>query len=272
MRRLILLVLAIVLTVDNSMAHDLFLKLDSYFLRAGDTASVALVNGTFEKSENTIDRDRIADASIVLPDSKLIHPEPSQWRDEEARTMLDLVIGEPGTYLVGVSTKPRGIELSAEEFNEYLEHDGVLDVLAERKKDGTTGDAANERYSKHVKAVIQIGDRRTPTFDDRLGYPIEIVPLDNPYDLQHGDSLRVRVYRGDRPLANQLIYSGHDEAGHGHSHGPKVSQTRTDDNGEAEIELPVAGRWYVRLIHMERVDKDGFDHESNWATLTFQIE
>jgi len=272
MRRLVLLLLAFVLTVGNSTAHDLFLKLDSYFLSAGDTASVALLNGTFEKSENTIDRDRIADASIVVPGPKLVHPDPSQWRDADVKTVLDFVPDEPGTYVVGVSTKSRGIELSAEEFNEYLEHDGVLDVLAERKESGTSSDAAHEKYSKHVKAVIQIGDRRTTTFDHRLGYPVEIVPLENPYDLHPGDSLRVRLYRNDRPLGNQLIYAGHDRSGHDHGHGSKVTQVRTDDNGEAVIELPVAGRWYVRLIHMERVDDGTFDYESNWATLTFQIE
>ena len=272
MRSLILLSFVVAVAVGNSMAHDLFLKLDSYFLRAEDKVSIALLNGTFEKSENTIDRDRIADASIVVPGPKVIHPKPSQWRDEDAMTVLDLVTGQPGTYVVGVSTKLRRIDLTAEEFTEYLEHDGVLDVLAERKKTGASSDAAREKYSKHVKAVIQVGDQRTPTFEKRLGYPVEIVPLENPYGLHPGDSLRVRVYRDDRPLGDQLIYAGHDEAEHDHSHGSKVVQARTDDNGEAVIDLPVAGRWYVRLIHMERVDDDEFDYESNWATLTFQIK
>jgi len=264
MRKSILPVLLAVFCVGSSWAHDMFLKLDSYFLQPDTRASVVLFNGTFEKSENTIDRDRMTDVSIVGPGLKVTHPEATQWHDEKTTSVLEFKAGKAGTYVVGVSTKPRRIDLSAREFNEYLEHDGVLDVLAARRSDGTAASAARERYSKHVKTVIQVGERRTRGFDTRLGYAIEIVPLDNPYSLGAGDSLRALVLKHDKPVPNQLVYAGREGS-------VKPAQVRTDSDGVATVTLTARGRWYLRLIHMEPIDDPELDYESLWATLTFEI-
>ena len=52
-------------------------------------------------------------------------------------------------------------ELTAEEFNDYLEHDGVTDVLERRRSQGQLTSDARERYSKHVKAIVQVGEPRS---------------------------------------------------------------------------------------------------------------
>ncbi|MDX1548730.1 MAG: hypothetical protein R3247_17160, partial [Rhodothermales bacterium] len=121
---LLLAALAVLLLAGTLQAHDLFLKLDDYFLPAGAKVTVHLINGTFEKSENAIARDRMLDVRIVGPEDETVHPEASQWRDEDDAALLDFTTGGPGTYVLGVSTAPRMIELSAEDFNGYLEHDG----------------------------------------------------------------------------------------------------------------------------------------------------
>lgn len=43
----------------------MFLKLDSYFLEPDKPALIRLYNGTFDKSDNVIDRNRMADVSLV---------------------------------------------------------------------------------------------------------------------------------------------------------------------------------------------------------------
>ena len=47
--------------------HTMFLKLDSYFLEPNSRATVQLINGEWELSENVITRDRMLDVSIVGP-------------------------------------------------------------------------------------------------------------------------------------------------------------------------------------------------------------
>jgi hypothetical protein len=274
-------VLALAVT-GTLWAHDMFLKLPSFFLEPNATARIALLNGTFDESENAIARDRMTDVSVVGPDG-VAHPPTSAWRDSAVHhwspdsvdtAFLEFRTGGPGTYVIGVSTAPRVFDLSAEDFNAYLEHDGVVDVLAEREKQGRMGEPATERYSKHVKAVAQVGDARTGTFGHELGYPVEFVPLGNPYELGVGDALEVRFLRAGEPVADQIVYAsyeghhGHDDSG-GHV---EAVTTRTDAGGVARIPLEHAGKWYVRTIHMvETTGEPEVDYESNWATLTFEI-
>ncbi len=272
-RKTLLTLAALLLVVGSLYAHDMFLKLSSYFLSPHTETSIALYNGTFDKSENVITRDRMLDVSIVGPGETVIHPDTADWWEKDNVAWLDFKTGDAGTYVLGVSTASRIIDLSAEAFNDYLSHDGVLDVLAARKKNGTLDEDASERYSKHVKAIYQVGDKRSGAYQHRLGYPIEIVPLKNPYDLGVGDTFEGLVLRDGEPVVNQLVYASH--AGfHGHSEdGSHVEavKTRTDREGVARFELTTAGQWYVRLIHMVESDEKGVDYESNWATVTFEI-
>lgn len=277
------LAVSIVVVAGTLSAHDMFLRLPSFFLEPNATARVALMNGTFDESENVIARDRILDVSVVHGNGDVAHPPTSAWRDSAVHhwsadstdtAILTFETGDAGTYVIGVSTKPRVFTLSAEDFNGYLEHDGVLDMLERRKEQGRMGEEATERYSKHVKALAQVGEARTETFGHRLDYPIEFVPLQNPYELGVGDELELRLLRAGEPVAGQLVYASH-EGYHGHDEeGAHVEavRTRTDDAGVARIPLSHAGAWYVRTIHMvETPDEPDVDYESNWATLTFEV-
>lgn len=253
--------------------HDLFLELASHRLAPATATSVALVNGTFGRSENVITRDRMLDVSVVGPGDERAHPPEEDWRDEGVTSWLDFETGSPGTYVLGVSTAPRMIELAPEAFNKYLRHDGVLDVLEQRTRDGQLKEPARERYSKHVKAVVQVGDVVSGAYDEVLGYPIEIVPLRDPNRLAPGGTLPVRVLMDGAPLPSQLVYASfsghhaHDESG-GHV---EAFSGRTDDDGVARISVDRPGRWYIRLIHMVEVPEPDVDYESQWATLTFEV-
>lgn len=271
-----------VLIVTALSAHTMFLKLDSFFLEPNSTGMVALINGDFDKSENVITRDRMLDVSVVGPGGTT-HPPESAWKDSAVfhwspdsvdTAILAFETGEAGTYLIGVSTAARVFALTADEFNEYLVHDGIIDVIAQREAAGQTGDEATERYSKHVKALVQVGGARSDQWSTELGYPVEFMPLQNPYELGVGDELQVRFLRSGELVDNQLIYASHENH-HGHdAAGEHVEAltTRTNADGVATIPLTGAGRWYVRTIHMvETTAEPDVDYESNWATLTFEV-
>ena len=213
-----------------------------------------------------------------------------------------------------------------------------------------------------------------------MGYPIEFVPLGNPYDSNTGDTLQVQLLFEGKPLADQLVYtdykatgdghshdgegghshgegqnheanaghahekghthddanahshegdhktqedaqshshgkegehshgaagehtheSGHSQAqeeahAHGedgehthgtdqkHSHNSEVtteevphqhttgSQLRTNDQGTISVPLTADGIWYLRTINLVKSEAEGLTHESNWATLTFEV-
>ena len=268
-----LAVLLLALLSLEAHAHDTFLKFEDYFLSPASEATVLLINGTFTTSENNVALERFQDARITGPGDVHHQPKDDQWQLTDTLNELTFMTGTPGTYLIGASIKPRVYEQTAEAFNGYLEHDGVLDTLEARRSSGELDQPVAEKYAKHVKALFQVGDQRTDNFDDVYGYPVEIVPKVNPYTLSVGETLPVLVLSDGQPLGDQLVYASHadfktvDESGQ----PMEAISTRTDAWGLAHINLSSKGRWYVRLIHMVRSGEVGLDYESNWATLTFEV-
>nr|WP_299346714.1 DUF4198 domain-containing protein [Allomuricauda sp.] len=286
----------------------MYIKMETYFLQPDQPATLSLYNGTFENSENIITRDRILDASIVAQ-GKRVTIAPGQWKDQDSTiTQLTFNPGEAGTYVVGISTKARNLEQTADKFNEYLEHDGVLDFLKYRTDNDLLDQDAVESYEKHVKGIYQVGDVKTNDWSTVLGYPIEFVPQTNPYEKYSGDTLELELLLDGEPLANQLVYANHikgshahahsdhehDHDGtthsHGHEHGDGEhshshnsksekghthtdgQQLRTNDQGIVSVNLPEDGIYYIRTIHMVDVaDSDELTHRSKWATLTFEV-
>ena len=261
--RTLFLVCALALIATVAWAHDLFLKLDSYFLEPHTRVRIPVLNGTFTKSENGVAPERLADITVVSPTGRTRLTASQAWgAGPDNTSLLSVELGDAGTYVVGVSTRPRELELTAEQFNAYLKEDGLPDVLEARRQDNELDRGARERYSKHVKAIFQVGETRSEWFSVALGYPAEIVALENPYTLATGASLRVRCLVDRRPVANQTLLWG----------GPGGERsTRTDSLGVAQVTLDAAGKWYVKFIHMARANRAGLDYESKWATLTFEI-
>jgi len=170
-----------------------------------------------------------------------------------------------GTYIVAVETKPKLITLDAASFNEYLVADGLPHIYRLRAKEKLLDQPARERYSKYPKALIRIGsglgDPCRP-----IGLALEIVPLHDPFLLERGDTLRVRVlFRG---TALEDANLGWDVPGDGEAPSGTV---RTDKNGEALIPIARNDLMTIRLTHMTRATADDHEWESFWTTLTFRI-
>ena len=256
----------LLLVVSTLLAHDLFLKLESYFVEPGSAIEILVLNGTFDQSENAVTGDRVFDISVVAP-SGTAQLDTAAWRVQGDSTWLRLQTGEAGTYVVGAAILPRELTLAAEDFNEYLEHDGIPDILAYRAERGELGEPATERYSKHVKAVFQVGAERSDGFAAVLGYPAEIVPLSNPYLLSAGDVLRVRCLVDRHPVADQPVLWG----GEGPDGPIGERSTRADQDGIAEVTIDAPGKWYVKFINMVPAPEPELDYVSRWATLTFEI-
>lgn len=266
-RRVSLLFLLALCAAIAASGHDLFLKLDSYFLQPNSRATVRLLNGTFQSSDGAVARDRFRDTSLFAPELRRPAAEALTWRDEGKTTIMEIQTEGPGTYLVGVSTKSKEISLKAADFNAYLQEDGLPDTFAERRKNNELNKDVRERYSKHVRAVFQVGANLSDDYKRPLGYPVEIIPQQNPYSLKTGDTIQVLCTRESQPLVNQFVMAGW-ESRDGSLH---TLNARTDAKGLASFKLVAPGKWYVKIIHMTPLTDPRLNYESKWATLTFEI-
>ncbi|MGY8892274.1 MAG: DUF4198 domain-containing protein [Pseudomonadales bacterium] len=263
---------SVVTAASPVLAHEMFLVAQEYETTSNSDQVMRLINGTFDKSENSIGRERMANVSIIS-DGSVTTPLEDAWFDDEVSSYLNYKVEDAGTYAVGVSTRPSVITMSAEDFTGYLVHEGLTDTLAAFESDNTLTEVS-ERYSKHVRAIVQVGDKRTDDFSQEFDYPVEIILDQNPYELRFGDEIGFRVLYQGKPAANQIArasyegFHGHDDSG-GHINAFNL---RTDSDGRASFMLSNKAIWYISLIHMEKVDETDADYESNWATVTFEVD
>ena len=255
-----------VVTATVLLGHDLFFKLETYYVPPETAVRVAVLNGSFTSSVAAVTPDRLRDLSVVGPAGRRAIPHDA-WKPAGDTTWLTVRMASAGTYVVGASILPRTLSLSAVEFNNYLKDDGIPDILARRTRRGELARPAREQYQKHVKAILQVGETRTDAFATVLGYPAELVPLANPYSLHVGDTLVVRCLMDGKPVRRQLVIAGGEAGGR----SMRETRTRSDAAGAVRVVLRTAGKWYVKFVHMKPASVRGVDYESQWATLTFEL-
>jgi uncharacterized GH25 family protein len=267
--------LAIAAAATVADAHDLFLRPRDFIAAPDSDVQVRVLNGSFTSSEAMVAPERLRDLSVVGP-AGLTHPDRATWRAGTTESGWTVRVGGPGTWLLGASLDPKTIRLVGAQFNAYLREEGLSSVVEERTAAHTLGAPAHERYAKHVKALLRVRTapgRAAPSSDTAyrvvLGYPAELVPLDDPYVLPAGGTLRLRALVDGRPTRGQVVLAGGRSAS-----GARLAQRqlRTDSAGVVRVRLDARGAWYVKFIAMRTIPasaKDSVTHESKWATLTF---
>ena len=246
-------------------AHDFWVVPQLFKVPEGWAVHVAGQTGmNFPESLSAIESGRVAEAELVSADSR--KPVTKSYRSGNS-LMMEARPETAGQWWVAVALETRPIRMSASQFDTYLEHDGVWDVLEERRSSGTSSDSVDERYTKYAKALVQVGEGGPEAYDRRVGHPIEFVPLEDPFSLHPGDRFRARLLWRGEPLADQVVFAGRAGAGAG-----PTSHARTGPDGVVEFPVFVSGAWYLKAIHMaEDTDDPEVEYRSNWTTLTFRV-
>lgn len=261
-------VLALVVFGVVVSAHDLFMRPDHFFVAPGTPITIKVLSGTFSRSENAITRDRLADLSLVSPGGRTAISH-ALWTERDPQSTMAVATTDPGTYLLGAAVKPRMLKLDGAAFNAYLEEEGLDRVLAARTSQGRLREGSRERYSKFVKALVQVGDQPSDAWQTAFGYSAELIPLSNPYGAKVGDTLAVRCLVDGKPTAGQVLFAGGRTA-----NGGRIAMTRlvADPEGVVRITLSAAGAWYLKTVHMREISGDAeANYESRWSTLTWGV-
>lgn len=179
-----------------------------------------------------------------------------------------LVARTPGLHLIGYHSQRSYVSLAAGRFNAYLEAEGLDAVSETRRGRGESAANGRELYSRCAKSLVSVASSvGSPGFDRVLGYPLELIPRTNPYELAPGGSLPLALNYQGKPIAGVLVVAFTAEQ------PAQRLRARTDARGEVRLQLDRPGRWLVKAVHMiELPDSSPIaDWESFWASLTFQL-
>lgn len=269
---------AVLMLSAPAMAHQTYLISDLYVLRPGTDNFLILRNGTYHESGYSITRKMSRDISIVMGGVRRTPPD-DEVSDVNSHptyksTYIGLVAEKEGTALGGVAAHPDYIALPAEVFANYLDHEGMTDALEAFKATNKLG-TIRERYTKHAKAIFQVGTPLTDDFKQLLDYKAEIFVEQNPGAVKVGDEMSIVVLFEGKPLKNQQVfvsYATREEPPKATIPQISAYALRTDENGRATFKITVKDKWYVQMIHMQKVTDEDADYESNWSTITFEIK
>jgi hypothetical protein len=176
-------------------------------------------------------------------------------------------VTEPGLLILGYQSRPSPIVVPAAKFNQYLKEEG-LDAIAElRARRNQTSSEAREIFSRCAKSLVRYGMPADAQADRALGFTLELVAEKNPYLMQAGQDLPVRLTYEGRPIPGVLVVAMN------RANPMAKIMARTDKKGGVTFRLPEGGIWLIKAVHMIPAP-DGANAEwaSFWASLTFELK
>jgi len=175
---------------------------------------------------------------------------------------------KPGLHVLGMQSGYAFSELPSIRFNDYAKAEGLVTILAARKRDGKMDESGRERYSRRAKALVQVG-RATPTDQvlatRPIGLKLEIVPERNPYALGRSRALPVHVLYNGKRLASATVMLT-DLA----NDAKPLATAVTDRSGRATFRVPATGKFLLNVLWSEPAKGDPrFDFDTTFSSLTF---
>lgn len=249
-----------------AFSHDLWIVPGRFAIQPGEKVRVFINSGdAFPASDARINAARVESFTFQTGPSEKT-PVGSLAAEGKSLT-AEITSATPGTGILSLALQPRVVRLEGEAFQQYLVEEGLSQMVSLREALGESGAPAVERYTKWAKALVRVGEPEDGRWSEPAGLRLEIVPRERPFTLSAGGNLRVVVlFEGD-PLPEATIVGGRA--------GTPAHRVRavTDSNGEADIPLKEVGRWYLRALHMIRLQDDAeADWESFWTTMTFEVQ
>lgn len=184
-----------------------------------------------------------------------------------AKNDLVYTIKNEGTYLLSMQSDNFFIESDPAKFNDFLKSAGLDDVLYLRQKNNTLTSPGKEEYAVHTKLLVQVGQKRDDTFKKVLGFPAEIIPLQNPYTLKIGDKTRFKILIQGKPVfgARVKVWNRSDNR-------TTIQNIYTEKDGTIEAIISAPGPWMVSVVNMVPSKQAGAEWQSYRASLVFGID
>jgi uncharacterized GH25 family protein len=262
-----LTVLLLFLTVSFFLpAHEFWLQPDKFIYKWNDLINIRfLVGENFEGENWKGNRSRVNSLVIYYSGAK---DDLSSALSEEAGDSLQFKILDEGTCMLAFHSNNSFIELEAEKFNAYLQEDGLKNAMEYRALNNETDSMGREYYQRCTKSIFQVGSKYNNTFRQETSLPLDIIPLQHPYQLKNGDSLQVKILFQKEPVSGQAI-----KIWHRINNQTVSAEMMTNENGHIILPVKTKGIWMVSTVKMIRLENDEKARwQSYWGSLTWGYE
>jgi hypothetical protein len=256
-----LLIVTLSVTVPVA-AHDFWIEPTSFVSEAGRFIGIrARVGDGF--LGDPVPRDPSLLEQMVVEDASGRRPVVGREGGDPAGLLR---VVAPGLHVVGYFGKPSRVELAAEKFNTYLQEEGLDGVSAARARMNQSESEARELFTRCAKTLVLVGAPSPDQRDRALGCALELVAEQNPYTLEPGETLPVRLMYQGRPIEGALVVARSRQRA-----SEKIS-ARSDREGRVRLVLPAGGKWLIKAVHMVPAPSTAnADWASYWASLTFEL-
>lgn len=251
-----------------ALSHELWLEPEQYQVDNGATVAVNIKNGE-EFAGNTLSFFDRSTTRFDLGINGEVRKIDARAGDRPALTLEDA----PRDALVAVlhETTPSNITYKEwAKFAKFAAHKDFPDAEADHTAAGWPRDGFRERYTRHVKALVAVGDGSGA--DAAYGLETEFTALSNPYAEGFDGVMRVALTYQGAPRADAQV-EVFDRAP---DDSVTVSLHRTDADGIAAIPV-TAGHAYLFDAVVLRPAPDTGETEKTpvwetlWAALTFRV-
>lgn len=262
MKRLAIVVAAIILSGGSLAAHDMWIEPMTFSPEAGEIVGVRLRVGQ-DLLGDPMARDPALIDQFVVQDAEGRKPVVGRSGADPAGFVR---AATPGVLIIGYRSNPSPLVQTPEKFNQYLKEEGLDAVAALRASRGQTG-AAREIFSRCAKSLVLSGPADKTQGDRPLGFTLELVAERNPYTMNAGQDLPVRLTYENRPLAGALVVAIN------RANPAQKLSARSGKDGRVRFRLPRGGMWLIKAVHMiEAPAGANADWASYWASLTFELK
>lgn len=255
-------VVLLIASLGPLLAHDMWIEPASYSPQAGQIVAVRLRVGQ-DLMGDPLPRATQLIRQFVIDDGVGRNPLVGREGSDPAGFWR---VANSGLQVIGYSSNPSSVDLTAEKFNQYLKEEGLDAVAAQRARRNETGAPVKELFARCAKSLVNSGSANAAQNDRVLGFPLELVAERNPYGIRAGDELPLRLIYENKPLKGALVVAMNRL-----NPAEKVT-SRTDANGRVRLRLPASGMWLVKAVHMiPAAAGSNADWASFWASSTFEL-
>lgn len=250
------------------LSHEFWIDPEEYQVESGQTLRANFRNGQ-EFEGNALayfDRRSTRFDLIAGGETRALSPRPGD------RPALDITApDQDGLVTLVHETTPQFVTYTDwAKFEAFIDHKDFTQARAVHSEKGWSKEKFRERYTRHVKALIAVGDGAGT--DRAAGLKTEFVALTNPYAEGFDGPMQVKLFYEGRPRAGAQV-EVFDRAP---DDSVTITLHRTSSDGTAAIPVTPGHSYLFDAVVLRPAPDAGEGPdapvwETYWAALTFKV-